>query len=104
MNVKLFEQMGWTEADDACLNCRSSDFDSFIRGSLRDKEGNYIRAATVSCDRCNIVKPTAHLDALGNRVVVTDDVIGKYSYATGEPILSKRQYAETLRRKGLAQK
>lgn len=103
MNVKLFEQMGWNEKDDACLQCGSTDFNACVRGSLKEK-GTFIRTATTGCDRCSSTKPAAHLDALGNRVVVTDDVVGKYSYAIDGPITSKRQYAEVLRRKGLAQK
>lgn len=43
-------------------------------------------------------------DAMGNVVKVSDDVLGKFSYAIGEPILGQRHYAEILRRKGLAQK
>lgn len=104
MNVKLFEQMGWNEKDDACLQCGSTDFSSFVRGSVVKKAQVVRTTATISCDKCSFTKPTAHLDALGNRVVVTDDVLGKYSYAIDGPITSKRQFADTLRRKGLAQK
>jgi hypothetical protein len=56
------------------------------------------------CDKCNNVRPTYYRDALGNRVKVTDDVIGKYSYAIDAPITSQRQFAETLRRNNLAQR
>ena len=57
-----------------------------------------------SCSECSRVVDTRPKDAMGNVVKVTDDVIGKFSYAIDGPITSQRQFSEVLKRKGLAQK
>lgn len=57
-----------------------------------------------ACSECTRIGDTRPRDAMGNVVKVSEDVIGKFSYAIDGPITSQRQYAEVLKRKGLAQK
>ena len=77
-----------------CANCKTVSPRKWIS-----------RSSGENCNECSGAMPDNRpRDAMGNVVKVSDDVIGKYSYAIGGPITSQRQYAEVLRRKGLAQK
>lgn len=57
-----------------------------------------------SCDACGHVLDTSPRDAVGQKVRVPTDALGKYSYAVGEVVHSSRQYADILRRENLALK
>ncbi len=76
-----------------CGNCKTVSPHKWVSG--KDWE---------ACSNCTNVPDSRPRDAMGNVVKVSDDVIGKFSYAIGEPITSQRQYARVLREKGLAQK
>lgn len=56
------------------------------------------------CNECGHVVDNSPRDANGNKVKVPLSEQGRFSYATGTPILGSRQYADVLKRSNLAQK
>ena len=73
----------------------------------KDENLNVIRRDKVEvCNECSHGedKPAYPRDAAGNRVSIPTADLGRFSYATGTPMTSARQYANELRRLGLQQK
>jgi hypothetical protein len=74
---------------------------------VRDENGDVVKRIKIEvCNECSNQesKPQYFRDASGQRVQIPTSELGRFSYATGTPILSTRQYADTLKRMGLSQK
>jgi len=70
-----------------------------------DDSGRTVESSKVEyCDLCQNVVPQYARDALGQKVSLPTGFHKPFSYATGTPITSSRQYAEVLKRLNLAQK
>lgn len=91
---------------DGCGNQKA--YRTFIRWvEVRNEQQDVIRRDKVEvCNECSAseARPSYARDAAGNRVSVPNSELGRFSYAIGQPIVSNRQYADTLRRMGLSQK
>lgn len=79
-----------------CSTCNNNQATRIKIQFINDK-------AVELCDRCGASQISYARDALGQRVQLPEGYQKKFSYATGTPISSNRQYSETLKRMGLAQ-
>lgn len=89
----------------ACLNCGSVNYKTESRQSVRlhpDDENK--TECTVECGDCKNIKPVVWRDADGNALSYSEDMTGKYSYATDSVWHSKRALADHCQRHGLVQK
>lgn len=87
-----------------CLNCGSEKYSTCVRASVILEGYDEPVLATVQCGACATVKRDYPRDAFGQRVALPTSWEPKFSYATGTPITSSRQYAEVLKRMNLVQK
>lgn len=89
--------MEWIEADSKwawiCKNCKSKNPLKCVQG--KDYE---------SCSECSQIVDTSPRDAAGNKIMLSNEMLGKYSYTIDAPITSKRQLSEHLHKHNLVQK
>jgi hypothetical protein len=71
---------------------------------IKNEKGGHVMEEV--CDICSRIKlaPNYLTDAEGNRLAYSDNLTGKYSYATDSHWTSKRALSEHCKRHGLVQK
>jgi len=83
-----------------CERCKTDEANRVI--TKFDKELNQLLEYCNLCENISYASQ-GFRDAQGNKVSMSDSLIGKYSYALGSPILSKRHFANELKKSGLIQ-
>ncbi len=68
-----------------------------------DKVLNKCFEYCTQCADISIASTSGFTDAQGNKIALDSKIVGKYSYAIGGPITSKRQFSEVLKRDNLVQ-
>lgn len=88
---------------DPCGNCGSIDW-RFWRLRLEEDKYTKVTKRIEICDKCEFIRPTIYRDAAGNPVSYSEDMTGKYSYATDSVWHSKKELAEHCQKYDLIQK